>query len=34
MSTSDRRRQEYPNTYFVYDRSNEEEYTRLNIQDQ
>jgi ubiquinone/menaquinone biosynthesis C-methylase UbiE len=23
-----------PGTYFVYDRSNEEEYTRLNIQDQ
>jgi ubiquinone/menaquinone biosynthesis C-methylase UbiE len=34
MSTPDNRRQENPNTYFVYDRSNEEEYTRLNIQDQ
>lgn len=34
MSDSNRPRQEYPNTYFVYDRSNQEEYIRLHIQDQ
>jgi ubiquinone/menaquinone biosynthesis C-methylase UbiE len=34
MSTSNDPRREYPSTYFVYDRSNEEEHTRLNIQDQ
>lgn len=34
MSTSNDPRREYHSNYFVYDRSNEEEHTRLNIQDQ
>ncbi len=34
MSTHDNQRREHPSTYFVQDRSNEEELTRLQIQDQ
>jgi ubiquinone/menaquinone biosynthesis C-methylase UbiE len=34
MSTSDWPRREHPSTYFVQDRSNEEELTRLHVQDQ
>jgi 2-polyprenyl-3-methyl-5-hydroxy-6-metoxy-1,4-benzoquinol methylase len=34
MSTSDQPRREHPSTYFVQDRSNEEELTRLALQDQ
>jgi SAM-dependent methyltransferase len=34
MSTSDQPRREHPNTYFVQDRSNLEEMTRLQIQDE
>ena len=34
MSTSDQPRREHPNTYFVQDRSNLDEMTRLQIQDQ
>src|SRR6266849_9236521 len=34
MSTPTDPRQEHPSTYFVQDRSNEEELTRLQIQDQ
>ncbi len=34
MSTSDQPRREHPNTYFVQDRSNLDEMTRLQIQDE
>ncbi len=34
MSTSPKPRREHPSTYFVQDRSNEDELTRLHIQDQ
>jgi ubiquinone/menaquinone biosynthesis C-methylase UbiE len=34
MSTPTDPRREHPSTYFVQDRSNEEELTRLQIQDQ
>ncbi|MFL5692741.1 MAG: class I SAM-dependent methyltransferase, partial [Ktedonobacteraceae bacterium] len=34
MSTSPKPHQEHPSTYFVQDRSNEDELTRLHIQDQ
>lgn len=34
MSTPNEPRREYPSTYFVQDRSNEEEFARLHIQDQ
>src|SRR6266568_6555358 len=33
MSTSDQPRREHPSTYFVQDRSNLDEMTRLHIQD-
>jgi len=34
MSTHDDQRREHPSTYFVQDRSNEDELTRLQVQDQ
>jgi hypothetical protein len=34
MSTADQPRREHPSTYFVQDRSSQEELNRLRLQDQ